>query len=142
VRDSAPETSPARVRLDIWLDVACLFKTRSDAQRACNGGKVEVNGLRGKPHREVKAGDTIDISRPPGRLQKVLVRRVAETHLPKADARLLYEDITPPPSPEEQRVLDLLRLAKPGLLPPSADRWDQGRRERRRQSEKRRKQRV
>ena len=32
------------VRIDIWLDVACLFKTRSEAQRACKGGKVDLNG--------------------------------------------------------------------------------------------------
>ena len=32
------------VRLDIWLDVACLFKTRSEAQKACKLGKVTVNG--------------------------------------------------------------------------------------------------
>jgi predicted rRNA methylase YqxC with S4 and FtsJ domains len=39
------------VRLDVWLDVACLFKTRSEAKRACEGGKVEVNGENAKPHR-------------------------------------------------------------------------------------------
>ena len=31
------------VRLDVWLDVACLFRTRSEAQNACRGGKVTVN---------------------------------------------------------------------------------------------------
>ena len=35
---------PEPTRLDIWLDVACLCKTRSEAQKACKGGKVEVNG--------------------------------------------------------------------------------------------------
>ena len=35
---------PTSVRLDIWLDVACLYRTRSEAQKACQGGKVEVNG--------------------------------------------------------------------------------------------------
>ena len=34
----------AGVRLDQWLDVACLFKTRSEAQKACRLGKVSVNG--------------------------------------------------------------------------------------------------
>ena len=29
------------VRLDVWLDVACVFRTRSEAQKACRGGKVE-----------------------------------------------------------------------------------------------------
>ena len=32
------------VRLDIWLDVACLARTRSQAKELCDGGKVEVNG--------------------------------------------------------------------------------------------------
>ena len=36
---------PSVVRLDVWLDVACLFKTRAEAQRACRGGKVEVGGV-------------------------------------------------------------------------------------------------
>ena len=45
------------VRLDVWLDVTCLFKTRSEAQKACRGGKVDVNGQAAKPHREMKPGD-------------------------------------------------------------------------------------
>ena len=46
--DQSP--AAAEVRLDVWLDVACLFKTRSEAQKACNGWKVDVNGHPGKPH--------------------------------------------------------------------------------------------
>jgi ribosome-associated heat shock protein Hsp15 len=101
-----------RVRIDVWLDVACLFKTRSEAQRACNGGKVEVNGQRAKPHRELRPGDTLTITRTHGVKQRVVVRGLAETHIPKAQARELYEDITPPPTPEEQAFRDLLRHAR------------------------------
>src|SRR5262245_40623151 len=49
------------VRLDIWLDVACLFRTRSEAKRACEGGKIEVNGQHAKPNRLVREGDQIRI---------------------------------------------------------------------------------
>ena len=105
------------VRLDVWLDVACLFKTRSEAQRACKGGKVSLNGHSAKPHREVKAGDVIEITRTLGRRQRVVVAALAERHLPKAEARLLYQDTTPPPSPEEQALLDLMRLAGPRRRP-------------------------
>src|SRR5690349_23857479 len=101
------------VRLDVWLDVACLFKTRSEAQQACKGGKVDVNGRAAKPHRDVKPGDTIEITRTLGRKQRVVVRAVLGEHIPKAQARALYEDTTPPPSPEEQALLDLLRVARP-----------------------------
>ena len=79
------------VRLDVWLDIACLFKTRSEAQKACRLGKVSVNGAPAKPHREVKVGDELVISRPLGRRQLVTVSGVADTHIPKADARQLYE---------------------------------------------------
>ena len=101
------------LRVDVWLDVACLFKTRTEAQQACKGGKVDVNGQAAKPHREVKAGDTIEITRTLGRRQRVVVRFVTDQHIPKAEARSLYEDTTPPPSPEEQALLDLLKLAGP-----------------------------
>lgn len=101
--------SAVQVRLDVWLDVACLFKTRSEAQKACKGGKVEVNGVRAKPHKEVRIGDELAITRPLGRRQKVVVKRIAERHLPKADARALYEDVSPPPSAEERALRDLAR---------------------------------
>ena len=101
------------MRLDVWLDVSCLYKTRSEAQKACKGGKVDVNGQATKPHREIKLGDEIEMSRPLGRRQRVRVVAFAEQHIPKAEARKLYEDITPQPSPEEAEMLRLARLARP-----------------------------
>jgi len=117
-------------RLDIWLDVACLFKTRSEAQRACKGGKVDVNGRSAKPNRDIGTGDVVEITRPLGRRQRLSVLAVAEKHIPKAEARALYQDTTPPPSPEEQALLDMMRLAAPRRRPASAGAPD--RRERRR----------
>ena len=101
------------VRLDIWLDVACLFRTRSEAQKAVKGGKVDVNGNGAKPHRELRPGDEIVISRPQGRKQRIIVKAVADRHIAKAEARALYEDITPPPSPEEVELMRMARLARP-----------------------------
>ena len=100
------------VRLDIWLDVSCLFKTRSEAQRACKLGKVVVNGGVAKPHRDVRVGDELVITRPLGRKQIVAVRGVADTNLPKAVARELYEDRTPPPTKEEVEMRRIERLFK------------------------------
>jgi ribosome-associated heat shock protein Hsp15 len=101
------------MRLDLWLDVSCLFKTRSEAGNACKGGKVDLNGHAAKPNRELKLGDEIQITRPMGRRQKVVVRAFAERHIPKAEARKLYQDVTPAPSPEEAEMLRLARLARP-----------------------------
>ena len=108
-------TSPPPVRLDVWLDVACLYRTRSEAQRACHGGKVEVNGDSSKPHRLLKVGDEIRLSRPYGRKQTVTVAALAERHIPKAEARLLYIDTTPPPSEEEKEMRRLERIYRAGM---------------------------
>jgi ribosome-associated heat shock protein Hsp15 len=108
------------VRLDIWLDVACLFKTRSEAQKACKLGKVEVNGQTAKPHREVRPGDRLVINRPLGRRQTVVVRGLADTHVAKAEARELYEDQTPAPTPEEVEMRRMERLARQFMRPASA----------------------
>jgi ribosome-associated heat shock protein Hsp15 len=92
---------PEAVRLDVWLDVACLFKTRSEAKRACEAGKVEINGQPAKPNRVVRAGDRLRIGRPFGRRQDVLVRVVLDQHIKRSDARALYDDLTPPPTAAE-----------------------------------------
>ena len=90
-----------RIRLDVWLDVSCLFKTRSEAKRACEGGKVDVNGDHAKPNRFIREGDRVRISRGAGRFQDLVVRIILEQHVKKAEARALYDDVTPKPSPEE-----------------------------------------
>ena len=117
-----PVTEQAAVRVDVWLDVSCLFKTRSEAKRACEGGKVDVNGQASKPHRMLRVGDELVISRPLGRKQTVVVKALAERSLPKADARLLYEDRTPPPSSEEiaaRRAERIFRALNPAPRTPS-----------------------
>jgi ribosome-associated heat shock protein Hsp15 len=117
-----PGPAPEPVRLDVWLDVACLFRTRSEAQRACQAGRVELNGQRARPHREVRPGDTLAIARPQGRRQQVVVRGVADRHVAKAEARQLYDDTTPPPTPEELALRELTRLARPLRPATSPDR--------------------
>jgi len=98
------------IRLDVWLDVACLFKTRSEAKRACEGGKVDVNGEHAKPHRAVREGDRIRISRPFGRQQDVIVRIALDQHVKKAEARVLYDDVTPKPTAEEIEMRRMERV--------------------------------
>src|SRR5881409_2801242 len=101
--------APDGVRLDVWLDVACLYRTRSEAQKACQNGRVEVNGQAAKPKRRLRVGDELQIKRPFGRQQRVTVRALSARHLLKAEARQLYDDLTPPPTPEE---IDLRRTER------------------------------
>jgi ribosome-associated heat shock protein Hsp15 len=101
------------VRLDVWLDVACVFKTRSQAKEACEGGKVDVNGARAKPHREVRTGDRVSVTGKAGQRREILVRGLASRSLPRAQARLLYEDVTPPVAAEVQEARRLDRMLAP-----------------------------
>lgn len=97
-------------RLDVWLDVACLFRTRSEAKRACEGGKVEVNGQRAKPNRVLREGDRLRITRPFGRQQNVVVRVLLEQHVRRAETQTLYDDVTPPPLAAEIEARRLERV--------------------------------
>jgi ribosome-associated heat shock protein Hsp15 len=108
------------VRIDVWLDVACLFRTRSEAQKACQAGKVSVNGQTTKPNRRLHVGDQLEISRPVGRKQLVRVKALADRHIAKAEARMLYEDLTPPLTAEEieaKRIDRMYRAARPLRAP-------------------------
>ena len=108
------------VRVDVWLDVACLFRTRSEAQRACKLGKLEVNGEPAKPHRLLRAGDKIEIRRPYGRTQQLVVRGLAERHVSKSEARQLYTDLTPPADEKEIEMRRLERMYRAAITPPRA----------------------
>jgi len=124
--DSPAHPPLESVRLDVWLDVACVFPTRSRAKAACEGGKVEVNGARGKPHREILPGDRLAISGSDGRRRELLVRGLAERSIPRAQARRLYEDVTPAPAPE---VVEARRIER--MVAPRSDAGRPGRDDRR-----------
>lgn len=108
------------VRLDIWLDIACLYKTRSEAQQACKNGRIEVNGQTAKSNRLVRPGDELLVSRQFGRKQRVVVKRVADKHVSKSDARLLYDDLTPKPTQEEIDIGRVERMHRAAMTPPRA----------------------
>ncbi len=131
--DDGDSRNLAAERLDVWLDVSCLFKTRSLAQKACRGGKVEVNGQAARPNRLLRAGDELRITRGAGRRQIVTVRALASHHVAKADARSLYDDRTPPPTAEELEARRLRRLF--GVRAPSGPVTTRQRRELRRLKE-------
>lgn len=76
---------------------------------------MEVNGQSSKPHRQVKIGDQLRLSRPYGRKQTLTVAGLADKHVPRAEARLLYQDTTPPISEEEKELRRLERIYRAGI---------------------------
>ena len=81
------------VRLDKWLQVARVFKTRSKATRACVLGRVRVGGAVAKAHRKVSVDDRIEV-RLKGRTRILQVKELQGKPVPKARARTLYDDLS------------------------------------------------
>jgi len=98
-----------RLRIDKWLWAARFFKTRSLAAQAVAGGRVQVNGDRVKPAKDVKTGDELVVNI--GGLQWVIaVRGIPARRGPAEEARRLYEEHEETRA-RRQAVLDARRLA-------------------------------
>jgi ribosome-associated heat shock protein Hsp15 len=95
------------MRLDKWLWAARFFKTRSLAQQALAGGRVQLNGERTKPAHEVKPGDRVLVRVGDWRWE-VIVKALSERRGPAEAARKLYDE-TETSRAERERRQDLRR---------------------------------
>jgi len=95
------------MRLDKWLWAARFFKTRSLAQLAVAGGRVQLNGARTKPAHEVKVGDTVEVRVEEWRWE-IHVKALSDRRGPAEEARKLYDE-TEASRIERERRMDLRR---------------------------------
>jgi len=79
------------VRIDKWLWAARFFKTRTQASHACELGRIESNGQRVKPAREVRVGDRLEVKTPGGVFQ-IDVILLSEIRGPATVAQTLYRE--------------------------------------------------
>jgi ribosome-associated heat shock protein Hsp15 len=77
------------VRMDKWLWATRFFKTRALASRACDLGRIQSNGVKAKPAREVHAGDKLQVENEGGLFQ-IEVLGVSQMRGPAAVAQTLY----------------------------------------------------
>jgi ribosome-associated heat shock protein Hsp15 len=83
------------MRCDLLLSRLCLLKTRSQAGKACDEGRVRINGQRAKASSEVRPGDRIAWTDPLARFEEeVEVLALPEGSVSKIAARELYRRIT------------------------------------------------
>jgi len=97
------------VRLDKWLWAARFFKTRAASSTAVAGGKVQVNGSRAKPAKQVQVGDNLRVRVGPYEWI-VTVRAVTERRGSARDAQLLYDE-SPEGRAARERLAEAHRIA-------------------------------
>lgn len=112
------------VRVDKWLWAARIYKTRSQAAKACEAGHVKVLGENVKPAKLVRVGETLEIVTPGG-LRILEVKGLSEVRAGAPIARALYDDHSPPPPPREY-VSPFGRRAQGAGRPTKRDRRDLG----------------
>jgi ribosome-associated heat shock protein Hsp15 len=91
-----------RQRIDKWLWHARVVRTRSAAAALSDSGLVRINGARiDTSSRLVRPGDVVTIALDRNvRILKVI--GFAERRGSAEIARVLYEDLTPPPEPPKE----------------------------------------
>ncbi|MDL2296821.1 RNA-binding S4 domain-containing protein [Bacteroidales bacterium OttesenSCG-928-B11] len=93
------------VRIDKWLWMVRVFKTRSIATDACNAGKVKMNGQKIKPSKEVKTDEIYQIKI--GELDKTV--QVIDTPKSRVGAPLVPQYLTDLTPEEEYNRIKMLR---------------------------------
>ncbi|MBP1652222.1 MAG: RNA-binding protein [Bacteroidetes bacterium] len=93
-----------KLRLDKYLWAIRIFKTRSQASTACEGGKVKMNGTSVKAARAVSIGDKYEI-RSESRKWVIEVVSLIANRVQYAEAIKHYVDLTPEEDQEmNQRI--------------------------------------
>ena len=94
-------------RIDKWLWAARIFKTRTIAAAACKKGQVSMGGTVLKASRMIKAGDVVDVRKPPVtysfRVLQPIERRVGAKLIPE-----ILENVT---SPEQYELLEMSKIS-------------------------------
>ncbi len=109
----ASQRNGKKQRLDKWLKLVCLYKTRSDSLAACEGRKVKINNLTAKPGKSVAAGDEITINKS-GKYRIFEVLKVPVKSISKKEARECYKEVTPHAIPKEiEELVEFAQKSEP-----------------------------
>lgn len=91
------------IRIDKYIWAIRLYKTRSEATEACNGNKVQINGVNAKASKEVRVGDVITTRK--GIVQYTFkVLQLSEQRMGASLVPEFAEDLTPESEKEKRRA--------------------------------------
>ena len=98
-------------RLDKWLKIARVYKTRSQATEACESRRIKVNGEIAKPAKHIKPGDRLTLRRPNGQYLNIQVLGLSEKNVSKEEAAKLLLVEVPEISEEAREMMVLFEQA-------------------------------
>lgn len=94
-------------RIDKWLWVARIFKTRSIAADACKNGRVTISGTNVKPSHTIKVGEIINVKKPPitysFEVLQTIEKRVGAKLIPE-----VYKNVT---DAKQYELLEMSRIS-------------------------------
>lgn len=97
----------AEARIDKWLWAARIFKTRTIAAEACKKGRISINGAQAKPARMIKAGDTIQVRKPPVTYSFKVLQAIEK----RVGAKLVSEVMENVTTPDQYELLEMNRIS-------------------------------
>jgi ribosome-associated heat shock protein Hsp15 len=103
-------------RIDKWLWAARFYKTRALSAKACDLGRVRLNGALAKPAREVKVGDRLNITNDSG-LYEIEVLELSEVRGPAAAAQKLCSESEESREARAKLIADKRAMAQFEALP-------------------------
>jgi ribosome-associated heat shock protein Hsp15 len=104
------------VRIDKWLWAARFFKTRAQASKACDLGRIHSNTIQAKPARDVKMGDMLTV-RNEGGLFEIEVLALSEMRGPAAVAQTLYRETEASKAAREKVAVEMKAMREFAPIP-------------------------
>lgn len=97
----------SEARVDKWLWAARIFKTRTMAAAACKKGQVSMKGALLKASRTIKAGDVIDVRKPPITYSFKVLQPIEK----RVGAKLIPEILENVTSPQQYEILEMSKIS-------------------------------
>ena len=97
----------AEARIDKWLCASRIFKTRTIAAEACKKGRISINGAQTKPARMIKAGDVIQVKKPP----IIYSFKVLQPIEKRVGAKLVNDILENVTTPDQYELMEMNKIS-------------------------------
>lgn len=97
----------AEARIDKWLWASRIFKTRTIAAEACRKGRISINGAQTKPARMIKAGDVIQVKKPP----IIYSFKVLQPIEKRVGAKLVNDILENVTTPDQYELMEMNKIS-------------------------------